>query len=114
MEFVIEHCPDEETQLDLLVAVQEALANAALHGCKDDGSRMIRCVVTANTTEITISVRDPGPGFPLERAHPDNYKVTTLSHGRGICMIRSLVDEVSFSHNGAEIILRKRLAEDAH
>lgn|GEM_PF-1206767 len=113
MEFVSEHCHDQEKQLDLLVAVQEALANAALHGCRDDASRMIRCVVTANAEEITISVRDPGRGFPLEKANPDNYKVTTLSHGRGLCMIRSLVDQVSFAHHGAEIVLRKRMTGDA-
>ena len=93
----------------MLVAVQEALANAALHGCRDDASKMIRCVVNANATDITISVRDPGPGFPLDEADPDNYKVTTLSHGRGIILMRSLVDEISFAHHGAEIVLRKRL-----
>src|SRR5450755_2594834 len=63
MEFVSEHCLDYEMQLDLLVAVQEALANAALHGCQDDPSKMIQCVVSGNATELTISVRDPGPGF---------------------------------------------------
>jgi anti-sigma regulatory factor (Ser/Thr protein kinase) len=109
MEFVNAHCPDEEKKIDLLVAVQEALANAALHGCHDDASKTIRCVVSANAEEITISVRDPGRGFPLEKADPANYQVTKLSHGRGICLIRSLVDEVSFVHNGAEIILRKRV-----
>jgi serine/threonine-protein kinase RsbW len=114
MEFVSEHCPDQEKQLDLLVAVQEALANAALHGCRDDASTMIHCVVRATADEITISVRDPGPGFPLEKAHPDNYKVTTLSHGRGIVMIRSLVDEVSFAHHGAEIVLRKRMIDSSN
>ncbi len=109
MEFVNQHCLDYEMQLDLLVAVQEALANAALHGCHDDPSKMIQCVVSGNTTEITIAVRDPGPGFPLERADPNNYKATTLSHGRGICLMRSLVDEVLFAHNGAEVVLRKRI-----
>jgi serine/threonine-protein kinase RsbW len=113
MEFVSDHCPDQEKQLDLLVAVQEALANAALHGCKDDASKMIQCVVNANAEEITISVRDPGRGFPLEKAHPDNYRVTKLSHGRGICMIRNLVDEVSFAHHGAEIVMRKRMTDNA-
>lgn len=114
MEFVSEHCPDQEKQLDLLVAVQEALANAALHGCRDDASKKIHCEVRATAEEITISVRDPGPGFPLERASPENYKVTTLSHGRGICMIRSLVDEVLFVHHGAEIVLRKRMTDSGN
>lgn len=113
MLFVSEHCPDPEKQFDLLVAVQEALANAALHGCRDDGTKMIHCVVNANAKEVTISVRDPGRGFPLEKADPNNYKVTTRPHGRGIIMIRSLVDEVSFAHHGAEIVLRKRMTPDA-
>jgi len=112
MEFVNQHCPDEEKLIDLLVAVQEALANAALHGCRDDASKRIRCVVTANATEIVISVRDPGPGFPLEKADPEKYHVTTLRNGRGICLMRSLVDEVSFGHNGAEIVLRKQIVPD--
>lgn len=111
MEFVDLHCPDEGDRIDLLVAVQEALANAALHGCHDDASRLIRCVVSATATDITISVRDPGPGFPMDRADPEKYQVTKLSHGRGIVLIRSLVDEVSFAHNGAEIVLRKHLAQ---
>jgi anti-sigma regulatory factor (Ser/Thr protein kinase) len=109
MEFVAQHCPDEETQIDLLVAVQEALANAALHGCHDDPAKRIRCIVTVDDGEITIAVRDPGPGFDLKLADPEDYRVTKLSHGRGICLIRSLVTEVTFAHHGAEIIMRKRL-----
>ncbi len=109
MEFVAQHCPDEEAQIDLLVAVQEALANAALHGCHDDPVKRIRCLVTVEAGEITIAVRDPGPGFDLRRADPENYQVTKLTHGRGICLIRSLVTEVTFARQGAEIIMRKRL-----
>lgn len=110
MEFVDLHCPDEGDRIDWLVAVQEALANAALHGCHDDPSKMIRCVVSVTATDITISVRDPGPGFPMDRADPEKYQVTKLSHGRGIILMRSLVDEITYAHNGAEIVLRKRLA----
>lgn len=111
MEFVTAHCPDEGDQIDLLVAIQEALANAALHGCKDDPAKRIQCRVTASANEITVAVRDPGPGFDLQRADADKYVATTLSHGRGICLMRSLVTEVSFAHHGAEILLRKQFAE---
>lgn len=109
MQFVVEHCPDEGDQIDVLVALQEALANAALHGCKDDPAKKIRCVVTADESEITISVSDPGPGFDLALADPENYRLTTLTHGRGICLIRSLVSEVTCKRRGAEILLRKRI-----
>jgi serine/threonine-protein kinase RsbW len=109
MEFVAEHCPDEGDQIDILVAMQEALANAVLHGCKDDPARKIRCTVSAGESDIVISVRDPGPGFDLALADPENYQVTTLTHGRGICLMRSLMSEVNFARHGSEIVLRKRL-----
>ena len=109
MEFVALHCPDEDDRIDLLVAIQEALANAALHGCHDDPAKRIHCRVTANANEITVVIRDPGPGFDLNRADADQYAATKLSHGRGICLMRSLMTEVSFAHHGAEIVLRKQL-----
>ena len=109
MQFVGEHCPDEGKQIDILVALQEALANAALHGCKDDPARKIRCIVTASESEITISVSDSGPGFDLALADPENYQLTSLTHGRGICLIRSLMSEVTFTNGGSEILMRKRI-----
>ena len=109
MEFVAEHCPDEGDQIDILVALQEAMANAALHGCKDDPAKTIRCMVSAGKADIVISVRDPGPGFDLALADPENYRVTTLTHGRGIVLMRSLMSEVTFARHGSEIVLRKRL-----
>jgi serine/threonine-protein kinase RsbW len=112
MEFVAEHCPDEGDQVDILVALQEALANAALHGCKDDPAKMIRCTVSAGESDIVISVRDPGPGFNLAIADPENYQVTTLTHGRGIVLMRSLMSEVIFAHHGSEIVLRKSFRRD--
>jgi len=45
----------------------------------------------------------------LNRADADQYAATKLSHGRGICLMRSLMTEVSFAHHGAEIVLRKQL-----
>ena len=112
MEFVAEHCPDEGDQIDILVALQEALANAALHGCKDDPAKLIRCTVSVSESEVVIRVRDPGPGFDLAMADPENYKVTTLTHGRGICLMQSLMSEVTFARHGSEIVLRKRMHRD--
>ena len=107
MEFVSAHCPDEGDQIDILLALQEALANAALHGCNDDPSQRIRCVVTAGESDVTIVVRDSGPGFDLKLADPEKFQATALTHGRGICLMRSLMTDISFAHNGAEIQMRK-------
>lgn len=109
MQFVREHCHDEAIQTDILIALQEALANATLHGCGNDAEKRIQCAVAASASDITISIRDPGSGFDLAAADPDNYSGTTLAHGRGICLIRSLMTEVRFTRGGSEIRLRKRL-----
>ena len=109
MQFVCEHCPDEEDQIDILVALQEALANAALHGCGDNAAKTIHCVVEVSAAEITISVRDPGPGFDLALADADSFAAGTQSNGRGICLMQSLMTEVTFARGGSELKLRKRL-----
>lgn len=109
MKFVIAHCADEGDQIEILIALQEALANAALHGCKDDPAKRICCEVSAQPAEIVITVRDQGPGFRLEHADPNKFEATKLTHGRGIALMRSLMAQVSFARNGAEVVLRKQL-----
>jgi serine/threonine-protein kinase RsbW len=109
MQFVGQHCSDEGDRIDILVALQEALANAALHGCGDDAAKKIECAVEAGSSEIVITVCDPGPGFDLALADPTNFTATTRSNGRGICLMRSLMTEVAFAHGGSEIQLRKHL-----
>ena len=110
MQFVSQHCLDEGGQIDILVALQEALVNAALHGCGDDPAKKIQCAVAAAAWDISITVRDPGPGFDLALVDSEKYAATTMSHGRGICLIRSLMTEVSFARGGSELNMRKRIA----
>ena len=114
MQFVSEYCPHEGDQIDILVALQEALANAARHGCDDDPLKRIHCEVVIDGADITITVRDPGPGFDLALADPDNFAATTLSHGRGICLMRSLMTEVTFARRGAEIRMRKHMSRTSN
>ena len=109
MQFVTQHCPDEGDQIDILVALQEALANAALHGCGDDPAKRIQCWVAVDASDIAIIVRDPGHGFDLALADPDNYFVSTSPHGRGICLIRSLMTQVVYAGGGSELQMRKRI-----
>jgi anti-sigma regulatory factor (Ser/Thr protein kinase) len=107
MEFVCQHCTEEAEQIDILVALQEALANATLHGCSDDAAKTIHCEVEISKSGITMLVRDTGPGFDLALADPDNFAAGTQSNGRGICLMRSLMTEVTFAHGGSELIMRK-------
>jgi anti-sigma regulatory factor (Ser/Thr protein kinase) len=107
MDFVRDYCSDEQ-QLDILLALQEGLANAILHGCRGDAAKLVRCTVEINPSAIEFTIRDPGPGFDVSGVADESEDGTNLTeHGRGIFLMRSLMDEVSYRHNGSELYMRK-------
>ncbi len=97
-----------EFQIEL--ALNEALANAVVHGCKKDPTKLVECCVMADEHHgLLIIVRDPGPGFdPGAIPNPVMGENVFATHGRGIFLINQLMDEVSFDRGGAEIRMRKK------
>ena len=94
---------------EIALALTEALANAVKHGSKNNPSLSVQCEVIAEGPVMTFIVRDTGPGFdPASVANPLELAGLTADHGRGLHMIRQLMDEVRFEHNGAEIRMTKR------
>jgi serine/threonine-protein kinase RsbW len=92
------------------LALQEALANAVVHGAKEDPTKVVECLVACDAERgVLIIVRDPGPGFD-----PQSIPACTVgenlysNHGRGIFLINQLMDEVQFHKNGTEIHMVKR------
>lgn len=109
MRFLNAHGVEGEDEIDILVALQEAMANAVLHGCGNDPGKTIRCMVDVDDSEINIVVRDPGSGFDTSDVGDSAEDGTNLSnHGRGIMLMRSLMDKVNYSHRGSEVHLMKR------
>jgi serine/threonine-protein kinase RsbW len=92
------------------LALQEALANAVVHGAKEDPSKIVECVVACDEQRgILIIVRDPGPGFDPQAIPACTMGENLFSnHGRGIFLINQLMDEVQFHKNGTEIHMVKR------
>ncbi|MGA7632830.1 MAG: ATP-binding protein [Terriglobales bacterium] len=95
---------------DIELALTEALANAVVHGAKNDASKVIECDVACDSSHgILIIVRDPGPGFdPSKIPDPCHGENIYANHGRGIYLINQLMDEVQFHKNGTEIHMLKR------
>lgn len=92
------------------LSLQEALANAVVHGAKEDPNKIVECLVACDDERgVLIIVRDPGLGFD-----PAAIPTCTLGenlfsdHGRGIFLINQLMDEVKFHKNGTEIHMLKR------
>src|ERR1700687_1246183 len=95
---------------DIELALQEALANAVIHGAKEDPKKVVECLVSCDEQRgILIIVRDPGPGFDF-RAIPSCTMGENLysNHGRGIFLINQLMDEVQFHKNCTDIHMVKR------
>jgi serine/threonine-protein kinase RsbW len=96
------------------LALREALANAVVHGNRLDAHKLVhvrcRCRVGRG---ISLIVRDQGQGFDAH-AIPDLGTASNLEveQGRGIQLMKSTMDEVSFQQGGAEVHMSKRLARN--
>lgn len=97
------------------LALQEALSNAIRHGCKNDSSKEVQCLVSFDDSgEIVIVVRDPGSGFDATTV-PDPREDENLlkSGGRGIFLINELMDVVEFTDEGRQVSMRKQMERDS-
>lgn len=98
-------------QQEIELALQEALANAILHGAGNDPHKTVECRVACEQQHgMLIIVSDPGEGFdPAKVANPLRAENLYSNHGRGIFLINRLMDQVEFKRGGAEIHMLKNL-----
>ena len=95
-------------EYEVRLAIEEAMVNAIVHGCKEDPTKKIQCCVSCDAERgILIIIRDPGPGFdPASIPSPIVGENIFATHGRGIFLINQLVNEVRFERGGTEIHMR--------
>jgi len=99
------------------VAIRESVINAIKHGNQNDsGKRVFVDFETASasgTVELSIRVRDQGPGFdPDHLADPLAPENLLKASGRGIFLIRNFMDDVILQRapeGGMEIRMTKRV-----
>jgi serine/threonine-protein kinase RsbW len=105
------HCiTGEEPAVEL--ALREALNNAVVHGNRLDGHKLVHVRCRCKVGEgISLIVSDQGQGFD-PRPIPDPLAVENLEadHGRGIHIMKFVMDEVSFEQRGTEVHMSKRPA----
>jgi len=109
--FIADASPAHGAEFEVALALQEALANAVVHGCKGDASKTVLVWVGCGTAGVIVIVRDPGPGFnPAGIADPLSDDGLERDHGRGVHMMRQLMDDVHYERNGTELHMRKKFA----
>lgn len=90
---------DEMALMDIAVAVEEACVNAIKHGHHDDESKPLRLQIKIDKQKLTALVKDRGLGFDPEQRDGQKAQdllITPRSNGRGILMMKMLMDEVHF------------------
>ena len=97
----------EEMAVEL--ALREALNNAVVHGNRLDPGKLVQVYCRCELgKELSLIVRDQGIGFdPNGIADPLALENLQAEHGRGILLMRSQMDAVSFERGGTEVHMRK-------
>jgi anti-sigma regulatory factor (Ser/Thr protein kinase) len=99
--FVAHYLADVRAPVDIsseiVLAVNEAAANAARYGRRHEGRSELRIRCSLQGPSVQISVADDGGGFdastvPEHPSLPDRY----ASGGRGLFLMHELMDNVEF------------------
>lgn len=95
------------------VVLTEALVNAIRHANADNPDEEVQIKITISDHEMILQVFDHGQGFNIEGI-PDDLNDTDKEldeHGRGLFIMRSLMDSVKYYKvEGGNILeMRKRL-----
>jgi CheY-like chemotaxis protein/anti-sigma regulatory factor (Ser/Thr protein kinase) len=130
---------DEASVIRVCIALEEALRNALFHGnleltseqregdadeyqrLIDDrtgrepyASRQLHVTVEVSPDRGRFVIRDQGPGFdPAKLPDPTDPENIEKVSGRGLLLMRTFMDEVSFNETGNEVTMIKRCAPDA-
>jgi serine/threonine-protein kinase RsbW len=90
-------------------ALAEALANAIRYGTGEHPDRIVRVRVELGRDAVRIHVSDDGAGFdPSDLPDPTRPENLEREDGRGLFVIRHLVDDVAFNAEGNGICLTLR------
>jgi serine phosphatase RsbU (regulator of sigma subunit)/anti-sigma regulatory factor (Ser/Thr protein kinase) len=105
-----------EVSSEILLAVNEAAANACKYGKRSEKRSEIRVLCAAEGVGVSVVVADDGGGFDPTQLNgwrlPDRF----ASGGRGMFLMRELMDDVDIDStpDGTTVKLSRRVVTEAH
>lgn len=92
------YCGDRETlAYHINLVLTEAMTNAIKHANAGDPDKFVRIVIFFSEDELVIQVHDSGQGFDINTFNSPDFD-TLEDRGRGIFLIKSLMDSVCYRH----------------
>ena len=103
---------DDDQFNRLLIATTEAVNNSIIHGNRRNPKKKVVLICEIGSASIIIHVQDEGPGIdPTKLPDPLSAENLLRENGRGVFLIRSLMNNVKFRKLkiGAEVVMRMKM-----
>ena len=99
---------NEEEVFGIRLSLEEAIVNAIRHGNKLNAGLAVEVTVKVQENCLVITVKDQGEGFDFKNT-PDPTKTDNRHKpsGRGIFLIRKMMDRVRYSDCGRRLEMTK-------
>ncbi|MCF7807534.1 MAG: ATP-binding protein [Candidatus Marinimicrobia bacterium] len=89
-----------ETQQDIILALQEGVNNAIKHGNGSLPDQEVSINMTVYDSHLELRIRDNGLGFDRDQLKdPTNPEERMRCNGRGLLFIENYMDEICFVRN---------------
>ena len=87
---------------NILMAILETVKNAILHGNKNDPGKQVKITFKSVPNGLCFTIKDQGDGFNFRNIPNPIEAADGLAEnaGKGIFLIRSLADQVSYNSKG--------------
>src|SRR5690242_7848601 len=101
-----------EGESDVEIALREALANAIIHGNHENPRKLVYVRCRCKPDEVSIAVKDEGRGFDINKVTDPTAPGNRESvHGRGIYLMKAVMDEVRFGEGELSFICERAPAK---
>ena len=102
----------EDEIFQIKLALEESLINAIKHGNKLNPDLTVDVTVTSQENRLTITVQDQGEGFDHTKVpDPTTKEKMMRTSGRGVFLIKKIMDEVIFFDAGRGIRMVKSIGK---
>jgi len=110
---ILELTSMKEETFRIKLVLEEAITNAMRHGNHLDARKNVKIKILANEFRILAEVTDEGEGFDfLNVADPTIKENSTRPGGRGVYLMREIMDEVKFYDGGRTVTMVKNFCKN--
>ena len=107
---VLEACAaqgyEESATFAIRLSLEEAMANAMMHGNAGDESKRIQLNCSIGPQQICLEIQDEGPGYdPDTVPDPTADENLTIASGRGLALIKAFMTRVEIPRPGNHLKL---------